>query len=82
VMLFVGLVVALWLATRLSSAPTGVSEAWRGVLVVTLLQGAVGYTQYLTGLPELLILVHMLLAGLLVAALTRGVVALRTVPQE
>jgi cytochrome c oxidase assembly protein subunit 15 len=82
VMLFLGLVVAVWLATRLSPAPTGVATAWRDVLVVTLAQGAIGYVQYLTDLPEVLVLAHMLGAALLVIALTRGMLALRTVAQE
>lgn len=47
------------------------------VLLVTLAQGLVGYTQYLTGLPWVIVLVHMLGAVLLVVALTYGYVALR-----
>lgn len=82
VMLFVGLVVAVWLATRLSSAPESVSRAWRVVLLVTLAQGAIGYIQYLTGLPEVLVLAHMLGAASLVVALTNGVVALRRIAQD
>ena len=81
VMLFLGLVVAVWLATRLSSAPTGVARAWRDVLLVTLAQGAIGYVQYLTDLPEVLVLAHMLGAALLVIALTRGLLALRAIAQ-
>ena len=82
VMLFVGLVVAVWLATRLSSAPGSVSAAWRVVLLVTLAQGLIGYTQYLTDLPEVLVLTHMLGAAALVVVLTNGLVALRKVAQE
>lgn len=82
VMLFLGLVVAVWLATRLSPAPASVGSAWRDVLLVSLLQGAIGYVQYLTDLPEVLVLAHMLGAALLVVALTRAVLALRTVAQE
>jgi cytochrome c oxidase assembly protein subunit 15 len=48
------------------------------VLGVTVVQGAVGYTQYFTGLPWGIVLVHMLLATLLVVALTRAMVGLRT----
>ncbi|MEO6018734.1 MAG: COX15/CtaA family protein [Knoellia sp.] len=82
VMLFIGLVVAVWLATRLSSTPESTSAAWRLVLIVTLAQGAIGYTQYLSDLPEVLVLTHMLGAAALVVALTRGVLSLRTVTQE
>ena len=78
VMLFIGLVVAVWVAARLSTRSRRAADAWRTVLLVTLAQGVVGYVQYLTGLPEVLVLVHMLLASLLVVALTAGVVRLRT----
>lgn len=82
VMLFVGLVVAVWLATRLSPAPPSVSTAWRTVLLVTLAQGLIGYVQYLTDLPEVLVLAHMVGAAALVVALTAGIVALRAVAQD
>lgn len=82
VMLFVGLVVAVWLATRLSSAPSTASRAWWVVLLVTLAQGLIGYVQYLTDLPEVLVLSHMLGAALLVVALTNGVVSLRKITQR
>ena len=79
VMLFIGLVVAVWIAVRLTGADDSrAASAWGAVLLVTLAQGLVGHTQYLTGLPEVLVLAHMLMAALLVVALTRGMVALRT----
>lgn len=78
VMLFVGLVVAVWVAALLTGRGDRPARAWRAVLIVTLAQGLVGYTQYLTGLPEVLVLAHMLLASLLVVALTQGVVRLRS----
>ncbi len=78
VMLFVGLVVAAWIAVRLTEGDDGrAARAWGGVLLVTLAQGVLGYTQYLTGLPWLLVLLHMLLAALMVVALTRAMVSLR-----
>lgn len=77
VMLFLGLVVATWIAVRLTAGDDGrAAQAWRAVLLVTLAQGLVGYTQYLTGLPWVIVLVHMLGAVLLVVALTYGYVAL------
>jgi heme a synthase len=78
VMLFIGLVVAVWVAARLTASTPAAARAWAGVLAVTLLQGVVGYVQYLTGLPWLVVLLHMLLATLLVVALVRGMVRLRT----
>ena len=77
VMLFVGLVVAVLLAVHLTSSDPRPRQVWRAVLVVTVLQGLVGYTQYLTGLPEVLVMVHMLGASLLAVSLTYGVLSLR-----
>jgi cytochrome c oxidase assembly protein subunit 15 len=77
VMLFVGLVVAVLLAVHLTASERRPVNIWRAVLVVTLLQGLVGYTQYLTGLPEALVMVHMLGASLLTVSLTYGVLSLR-----
>jgi len=70
VWLFVGLVVALALALRLTGAD---AILWRRVLVllgVTLAQGVIGYVQYATHLPILLVMLHMLGASVLVVAVT------------
>ena len=77
VMLFVGLVVAVLLAVHLTSSDPRPRRVWHAVLGVTVLQGLVGYTQYLTGLPEVLVMVHMLGASLLAVSLTYGVLSLR-----
>jgi heme a synthase len=77
VMLFVGLVIAILLAVHLTASDSRPRRVWHSVFGVTLLQGAVGYTQYLTGLPEALVLVHMLGASLLTVSLTFGVLSLR-----
>jgi heme a synthase len=50
------------------------------VLVVTVIQGLIGYVQYFTNLPEMLVLMHMIGASLLVAALTWGVLSTRRNP--
>jgi cytochrome c oxidase assembly protein subunit 15 len=76
VMLYVGLVVAVWLAVRLSGNAHS-SRAWLVLLGVTLAQGVIGYVQYFTALPEALVATHMLGASLLVVALTRAMLALR-----
>ena len=47
------------------------------MLGVALAQGLVGYVQYFTGVPEALVIAHMLGASLLVVALTNGILALR-----
>ncbi|WP_307844091.1 COX15/CtaA family protein [Sanguibacter suaedae] len=48
------------------------------LLVVTLLQGGIGYAQYFTGLPVLLVGLHMLGAAVLTAAATVVPLNLRT----
>ena len=77
VMLFVGLVVAVWVASRLTDRSGAAGRAWAAVLAVTAAQGVVGYGQYFTGLPWLVVLLHMFLATLLVVVLTRAMLALR-----
>jgi len=79
VMIFLGLVLATWLAARLTAVDDerGPARAWLVVLGVALAQGLVGYVQYFTGLPEALVIAHMLGASLLVVALTNGMLALR-----
>lgn len=80
VMLFTGLVVATLVAVRLSGETPRATRAWVAVLAVTLVQGLIGYVQYFTRLPELLVLLHMLGATLLVVTLTAGVLATRRHP--
>lgn len=78
VMLFVGLVVAVLLAVRLTTDNPLARRAWLVLLGVTLAQGLVGYTQYFTGLPWVIVLVHMLGATMLVVSMTWAVLSLRT----
>lgn len=59
VFLLVGLSVAVWFAAR----ATGARRTARAALVlvaVELAQGAIGFVQYFTGLPEILVGLHML----------------------
>lgn len=78
VMLFVGIVVAVWLGARLTERSGGTARAWAVVLVVTLAQGLIGYVQYLTKLPEVLVLAHMFGAAALVVVIARALVLSRT----
>ncbi|WP_277210715.1 COX15/CtaA family protein [Isoptericola croceus] len=81
VWVFCGVLGVLTVLLHRLPADDGVSRARRGVwllVVVTLAQGAIGYTQYFTGLPELLVGFHMLGAGLLVWATANAVLRLRT----
>jgi cytochrome c oxidase assembly protein subunit 15 len=78
VFLFVGLTIGLLLAVH---AVGGTAEAKRAVavlLVIELGQGAVGFVQYFTDLPELLVGFHMLGAALISAAVTWALLAVRT----
>lgn len=77
VMLFIGLVVAVWLGAKLTERADGPARAWGVVLLVTLAQGLVGYVQYLTKLPEVLVLAHMVGAAALVVVIARAVVLSR-----
>ncbi|SDC69420.1 cytochrome c oxidase assembly protein subunit 15 [Geodermatophilus telluris] len=77
VFLLVGLTVALLLALSATDAPGRVRRAARDLLVVLLLQGVVGFVQYVTHLPVVLVLLHMLGAVLVTAATARLVWSVR-----
>jgi cytochrome c oxidase assembly protein subunit 15 len=70
VLLFLGLLIGLLVALSLVPSPrTARVRAWL-LLAVAVAQGVVGYTQYFTGLPELLVGIHVLGACLVwIAAL-------------
>ena len=78
VLLFVGLLVGLLVGLYATGAPVSVLRRAGWVIAVTVLQAAVGYVQYATGLPEVLVALHMLGACLLVVALTGLVTSLST----
>ncbi|HET8595037.1 MAG TPA: COX15/CtaA family protein [Intrasporangium sp.] len=80
VMFFCGLVIATLVAVRLTARDGRANRAWNIVLLVTVLQGVIGYVQYFTGLPEVLVLAHMFGATALVVALAYGVLDLRSNP--
>jgi cytochrome c oxidase assembly protein subunit 15 len=72
--------VALAVLVLRSRAPGGTRHAVGRLLAVTALQGAIGYVQYFTGLPEVLVGAHMLGASLLVVAQVLAVLSLRDRP--
>jgi cytochrome c oxidase assembly protein subunit 15 len=74
VFLFLGLTVGLWFAVRAVGLST---RALRWLLVVIVLQGAVGFVQYFTDLPVVLVAFHMLGAALVSAAVTWVLVSVR-----
>jgi heme a synthase len=77
VMLLVGLTVALYVALRAMRADAGLVRATGILLVVELSQGLIGYVQYFTGLPVLLVGMHLLGACLVLIAAVRVVLATR-----
>lgn len=68
VMLLLGLSVAAWFAAKAAGSPGQVARAAAVLVAVELAQGVVGFVQYFTGLPVVLVALHMLGACLLVVA--------------
>jgi cytochrome c oxidase assembly protein subunit 15 len=70
VFLFLGLTIGLLVAATVVHAPGSLARRTWILLGIALIQGVVGYTQYFTGLPELLVVIHVLGAiGVWIAAL-------------
>ncbi|MBD5787705.1 COX15/CtaA family protein [Cellulosimicrobium terreum] len=76
VWVFVAVLVVYLVSVR--RAPQQVRRAAWILLVITLAQGLIGYVQYFTGLPALLVGLHMLGSALLVAGTTRVLLTTRT----
>ncbi|GAA3396931.1 COX15/CtaA family protein [Streptomyces roseoviridis] len=74
------LALAMWLVLRVVDAPDDTRARARDLLLVLLAQGAVGYVQYFTGVPELLVGVHMLGSSLMWIAVLRLALSLRERP--
>ncbi len=70
VFLLLGLTVAAVLVLRSGGVPSAVRRAAGALLAVELAQGVVGFTQYFTDLPVVLVAIHLLGAALLSAAMT------------
>ena len=77
VFLLVGLTVALLAALYAVDSPGRIRRAARDLLVVQLAQGVVGFVQYFTDLPIVLVLLHMLGAVLITAYTARLVWSVR-----
>lgn len=80
VMLLVGLVVAMLVAVHVTTSDRRARNTWRTVLLVTLAQGVIGYVQFFTSLPVVLVGLHMLGASLLAMIVTLGVANLHRDP--
>jgi cytochrome c oxidase assembly protein subunit 15 len=74
VFLLVGLTLAFWLALRATDGP---SRPMGVLLVVELGQGLLGFAQYFTGLPVVLVGLHLAGACLVLIAAVHAVLALR-----
>lgn len=70
VWVFLAVLAALLVALVRGGAPARARRAAVVLLATTLAQGLIGYVQYFTGLPEVLVGMHMLGAALLTAATT------------
>ena len=64
VFLLLGLSVALWFALRAAGASRSAVRAAAVLVAIELAQGLIGFVQYFTGLPVVLVAVHMLGATL------------------
>jgi cytochrome c oxidase assembly protein subunit 15 len=82
VMLLVGLSVGAWFALRVTGAPAVAQSAAAWLLAVEAAQGVVGFTQYFTHLPVLLVAVHLLGACLVWIAAVRLLLSLRARPDS
>lgn len=77
----VSLTFALWFVLRAVDAPKGPSARTRELFVVLMCQGAIGYTQYFTDLPEVLVGMHMFGSAVVWIAVLRVLLALRERPE-
>jgi cytochrome c oxidase assembly protein subunit 15 len=68
VMLLLGLSLGAWFAAKAAGSPGRVARAAAVLVAVELAQGLIGFVQYFTGLPVVLVAMHMLGACLLVVA--------------
>lgn len=82
VFLLVGLSVALWFALRAVDAPPAAVKAAGVLVLVELAQGVIGFVQYFTHLPVLLVGAHMLGATLVWIATLAMLRSLRERPAE
>ncbi|WP_053755573.1 COX15/CtaA family protein [Streptomyces sp. MMG1533] len=77
----VSLTFALWFVLKAVDAPKGPLGRTRDLFLILLAQGVIGYVQYFTDLPEILVGLHMLGSALVWIAVLRVLLALRERPQ-
>ncbi|MFE5865242.1 heme A synthase [Streptomyces virginiae] len=74
--------IAMWLVLRVVDAPADTRARARDLLIVLLAQGAIGYVQYATQVPEALVAAHMLGSCLVWIAVVRVALSVRERPSE
>lgn len=78
VLFFVGLLIGVVVCLYVTNAPQVVrTRAWY-VVIIAVAQGAIGYSQWFSGLPVALVTLHVLGAGVLWVFLVRFVFSTRT----
>ena len=77
----VSLTFALWFVLKAVDSPKGPLHRTRDLFLILLSQGVIGYVQYFTDLPELLVGLHMLGSALVWIAVLRVLLALRERPR-
>ncbi|WP_262702702.1 MULTISPECIES: COX15/CtaA family protein [Streptomyces] len=77
VYIVLGLTVALWFTLRAVKAPAAQRRTVLELLVVLLAQGVIGYVQYFTHLPEVVVGIHMFGSCLVWIAVLRVLLAQR-----
>lgn len=78
----VTLTFALWFVLKAVDAPKGPLNRTRDLFLVLLAQGVIGYVQYFTDLPEILVGLHMLGSAVTWIAVLRVALALRERPYD
>ncbi|MCK1819734.1 COX15/CtaA family protein [Streptomyces sp. XM83C] len=78
----VTLTFALWFVLKAVDAPRGPLARTRELFLVLLAQGVIGYVQYFTDLPEVLVALHMLGSCLVWVGVVRVLLSLRERPVE
>ena len=78
----VALTAALWFVLKAVDAPVGPRRRARDLFLVLLAQGVIGYVQYFTDTPEILVGLHMLGSCLVWIAVLRVLLSLRERPAD
>ncbi|MEE1793374.1 COX15/CtaA family protein [Streptomyces sp. BE308] len=71
------LAIAMWLALRMVDAPADTRARSRDLLIVLVAQGAIGYVQYFSDVPEVLVGIHMFGSSLMWIAVLRLALSMR-----